>query len=88
MKQEWGLMAALAHWLARACGALRSGVSQSQWISHHRGGVGHARDGGTAGGTADGIEDVQRVWKNALHAILHWTDLEGRKRERGRESSR
>lgn len=38
-------------------------------------------DGGTGWRAADGVEDVKRVWKNALHAIFHGTDLEGRKNE-------
>lgn len=45
--------------------------------SHHGGGAGDALDGGTSRCAADGVKDVERVWKDALHAVFHWTDLEG-----------
>lgn len=48
---------------------------KGQPASYHRGRAGDAVDGGTGWRAADGVKDVKRVWKNALHAIFHRTDL-------------
>ncbi len=67
--------------LVRLVGEFRGRLVRLRKASYHRGRAGDTLDDGTGRCAADGVEDVERVWENALHAIFHRTDLKERKNE-------